>query len=458
MGTKALKFTDLDVNANYQVIVSLDDGGVDTNKEVRTFTLKTPKFISRLSQYISESSTSKNLRGDTVTTSAIEYPGYTEYTEHTFRIVDISVDLGQITGHRDEAPVDNNRPLYNPKATTSEHKCKITITFDRGGLDTNQLNSINNIRSPLSDIFYDLKTGVTFSSDKKIMTITRNWNELDPALTSSSDWKYRGNIILANAGRKGKYGFWDSEIFNVLHSLSKVDNVKAHPELWTYVKDGYVQYTTEHTYPKHTKKGTSTTTYTLDTILNTNLPSGIVANTIDEYDNGVVDYFYFFVNQGGKNNDGKWWYFDNDLTTIKPSANGGRISGSKGYLMFKDGLIDTGKDKDGKDKSSNGGQPKDINTSKKLSSAKTELYVGRLENRALSANCNLFSGSSTPASGKYTDANFPKIPVNIRFAVVRYVKGSDNIWRGKWMPNLASTPTKQETRDIMSSIEIIGAT
>lgn len=449
MGTKALTFTDLEVNANYEVTVYLDDGIDDDNKQVRKFTLKTPKFISRLSQYMTESSISKNLRGETVTTSSIEYPAYTAYTEHNFTIVDISVDLGQITGHKNET-TDNNRPLYNPQAHTHEHKCKITITFDRGGLDANQFNTINNIRSPLSDIFSDLKTGVTFSSDKKIMTITRNWNQLDPSLTSSSDWKYKGWDILINEQRKGKYGFWDSEIFNVLHSLSKVNNVKAHPNLWTYVKDGYVQYTTEHTYPKHTKKGDSTTTYTLDTILNTSLPAGIIANTIDDYDNGVVDYFYFFVNQGGENDD-KWWYFDNGLSTITASANGGRIKGSKGYLMFKDGLID-------RSKSSNNGDPKNINTSKKLSNAKTQLYVGGLENRTLSANCNLFSGSSTPASGKYTDANFPKIPVNIKFAVVRYVKGSDDKWRGKWMPSLASSPTKQETRDIMSSTEIIGAT
>jgi len=449
MGTKALTFTDLDVNANYEVTVSLDDGGDDDNKQVRKFTLKTPKFISRLSQYISESSTSKNLRGDTVTTSAIEYPGYTEYTEHTFRIVDISVDLGTPTSFKCTAD-DINRPYYNPNASKAENKCKITVTFDRGGVDIKQFTTVNNVATPLSDIFMDLTSGVTFSSNNKIMTIIRNWGDLDPSLTSENDWKYVGNANLKNAQRKGKYGFWDSDIFKALHSLSKASDVKKDP-YWGTVKNGYIQYTTEKTTPAHTKKGTSTTTYTLDTILNTTLPSGIVANTIDEYDNGVVDYFYFFVNQGGNNNDGKWWYFDNDLTTIKPSANGGRISGSKGYLMFKDGLID-------RSKSSNSGDPKDINTSKKLSNAKTQLYVGRLENRGLSANCNLFSGSNTPKSGKYTDATFPKIPVNIRFAVVRYVKGSDSIWRGKWMPNLASTPTKQETRDIMSSIEIIGAT
>jgi hypothetical protein len=451
MGTKALTFENLDVNANYEVTISLDDGGDDDNKQVRKFTLKTPKFISRLSQYISESSISKNLRGDTVATSAIEYPGYTEYTEHTFRIVDISVDLGRITksGHDYEE--------YNPNAPQPEHKCKITVTFDRGGLDIKQFTTVNNVATPLSDIFMDLTSGVTFSSNNKIMTITRNWGDLDPSITSTADWIYKGATTVSVYKRHGKYGFWNSDIFKALHSLSKASDVKKDP-YWGTVKNGYIQYTTEKTVPAHTKKGTSTTTYTLDTILNTNLPSGIVANTIDEYDNGVVDYFYFFVNQGGAKNDGKWWYFDNDLTTIKPSANGGRISGSKGYIMFKDGLIDTGKDKDGKYKSSNGGQPKDINTSKKLNSAKTELYVGRLENRTLSANCNLFSGSNTPKSGKYTDATFPKMPVNIRFAVVRYVKGSDNIWRGKWMPNLASSPTKQETRDIMSSIEIIGAT
>jgi hypothetical protein len=447
MGTKALTFTDLDVNANYEVTVSLDDGGDDDNKQVRKFTLKTPKFISRLSQYISESSTSKNLRGDTVTTSAIEYPGYTEYTEHTFRIIDISVDLGRITksGHDFEE--------YKPNSKAPEHKCKITVTFDRGGVDIKQFTTVNNVATPLSDIFMDLTSGVTFSSNNKIMTITRNWTELDPSITSTADWIYKGATTVPVYKRHGKYGFWNSDIFKALHSLSTASDVKKDP-YWGTVKNGYIQYTTEKTVPAHTKKGTSTTTYTLDTILNTSLPSGIVANTIDEYDNGVVDYFYFFVNQGktGKHpNDDIWWYFDNTLTTIKPSANGGRIKGSKGYIKFKNGIIDVSN-------SSNKGLPKTINTSKKLNNAEKELWVGSLESRTLSANCNLFSGSSTPASGKYTDANFPKIPINIRFAVVRYILGSDGKWTGKWMPNLATTPTKQEVKDIMSSIEVIGAT
>lgn len=97
MTTKALQKSDLLVNSDYELIVSLDDGGSEDNKQVRRITLKTPKYISKLSNYSTESSISKNLRKDTRYTAEVNYPAYTSSTTYTFNLADISVDLGQPT-------------------------------------------------------------------------------------------------------------------------------------------------------------------------------------------------------------------------------------------------------------------------------------------------------------------------------------------------------------------------
>jgi hypothetical protein len=422
MTTKALQKSDLLVNSDYELVVSLDDGGSEDNKQVRRITLKTPKYISKLSNYSTESSISKNLRKDTRYTAEVNYPAYTSSTTYTFNLDDISVDLGQPT---------RPGPLfgYDPKAKSNQNKCTIILTFSgvKGDIDKKLLNTIQNVANPLYDVLTDLSTGVTVSG--KTIKIVRNWNALDPSLIDIDQYTVKNK----------KWGFWTSDIFKALYSLSVSKNVKE-DTYWKAVKNSYIQYSIDQTHKGHTDEATTNTTYSLDTILNTNVPAGIIANTINDYNNGVVDYIYFLVNQGGTKNDDRWWYFDNDLSSITQAANGSRISGNKGYIKIVNEEIVYGK------------LPKEIG------SGNDKISTAMLKNRPISASAKVYSGSASPKDGKYTDDTFPKIPLNIRFAVARYVKGSDNIWRGSWMPNLSKTANKKEVSEMFSTTEIIGAT
>lgn len=418
MRTQALQASNLLVNTDYELIVSLDDGGSEDNKQVRRITLKTPKYISKLSNYSTESSISKNLRKDTRYTAEVNYPAYTSSTTYTFNLSNISVDLGYPT----------NPGQYNPKAKASQNKCTIILTFTgKGNIDEKLLNTIQNVANPLYDVFTDLTTGVTVTG--KTIKIVRNWNTLDSSLLDTSQYTLRSR----------KWGFWTSDIFKALYSLSVSKDVKK-DTYWKALENSYIQYSIDTTHKGHTDEAITNTTYSLDTILNTNIPAGILANTINDYNNGVVDYFYFLVNQGGKKNDDRWWYFDNDLSSITQAASGARISGNKGYIKIVNDVIVYGK------------------SPKQIGAGNDKISTALLKSRPISASAKVYSGSASPIDGKYTDDTFPKIPLNIRFAVVRYVKGSDNIWRGNFIPNLSDTANKKEVSEIFSNTEIIGAT
>lgn len=427
MSKNALKFNNLLTNTNYEAIITLDDGSGE-EKQVRRITIKTPPFLPSLKSFFPQSTTAKNLTNDQKTTPTITYPTYTSETTHTFKIVNISVDLGKDDGPRCTTANGVTR-AWDPNTNHLKNKCTITITFDSApNPELAKQNSITNIATPLYDIFTDLSTGVSWNGKK--MKIIRNWNTLDPSLTTTDQY-----IKPTTGDYKKVYGFWDSDVFKVLYDLSKKSKKS---DYWRCVKNGYIQYSTSKKHPGHSTGGVTTNTFTLDTTLNTTVPSGIIANTINDYDGGIVDYIYFFVNQkdGDKNiNNDKWYYFDNYINTITPASVNGPISGSKGYIQIRgDKIIGT--------------------FPKTVGDGNSQISKNDLKTRPISASAKIFSGSQTATENKYDSGKFGTKQFNVKFAVVRYIsKDGGKTWTGTPMPNIG----KESALYNLSSTEVIGA-
>lgn len=443
MSTEALKKQGLLANSNYEVIISLDDNSGE-DKQVRRFTLSTPKYIQKLSYYLPESSISKSFKTDTKYNTAIEYPEYTSSTTYNFVLDNIEIDMGTPTH-----PAFSPSPRYYPTPTykippnpqefksPKEAKCTITLTFKGDGdIDKSLYGSLQGVLDPFYNLLTDT-SGVTVKG--KTIKISRWWNDIDPTILFGDSWRQ------AKSGQnQGKYGFWDSSTYRILRSISDSDDVKKN-EYWKKLKNIYIQYTTDTFHKGKTVDPKDEITYSLDTTLNTKIPAAVITNTIDDYDNGVVDYFYFFVRQQGTKN---WWYFDNNLSTINPAANGGKITGKKGWIRI------TGNRVYHKDTNTVAKEKKPV---QKVTDPTTQIAISSLQNRSATASAYVFSGSKTLLEGKkFSDNNFPNLPLEIKFAVVRYVRDDSGNWTGKWMPNLLSTYGIQEASEILSGTEIIG--
>ena len=434
--TRALIKRQLDSNTDYEVIVTLDDDG-EENKQVRRFTIKTPVFYSSLRDYISETKVSKQISTDEHTSTKIVYPKYTVTTTDTWTIKSIDV--------KSMGKPNIGSTGYDPtNKSKKESKFEIELKFSHPTKKLPKLSDITlieNVGDPFTNLFLN-KDGWKIDEDKKTVTISKFWCEVDTELDNKSDWTKKAD----------GYGFWGSKIWVGLNSLNKATNFKTNP-YWTALSSAYIQVTNSHDVSKPPVGGETTRQHTLSSTIDTNIPAFIVGNSMNDYSKAkVVDYFYFFVNQQGSD---KWWYFDENLNSITPakinlsSDSKSEIIGSKGYITID------------KNNNINGNSfPPVKKVVTKVTDKTKEISKAQLKSRPISANANVYSGISK----KYNidsppKSKFPIISFNIRFGIVRYISTDNGVtWTGKWMPSLNNTDKNKEALKILSRPEIVGVT
>lgn len=439
---KALQHTKLEPNTNYEVIITLDDGKGKLDKESRRFTMTTPKYIPLLSNYHTESFVSKSLQKDTKTTPGVAGYSYSLAKTYTFTLSNITVDIGTPTNKRSDATEGRltHRNLngkvqdYDPTSTDKTHQCKIQATFT-GTVDFNKAQvkatGVKNISDPIAFILSNIKNS-DIDVNNRTITIYKKWIDIDPAIDSFDKWTLKGD----------DWGFWNSPAFKILYDFDKTVGGAKKSKYWNYVSNAYIQYTTDDTKTVAKVDGTTTVTWALDSVLSSSIPAGILANTIKDYEHGVVDYFYFFVNQKGSDT---WWLFDNDITTITQATKKSLIKGNKGSFKIVNGKLDP---------DPYCVFPKVI-VDGAVTNKVTQLSKTDLKNRPISATAKVYSASATSKDDTLTNNTFPDVPLNITFAIVRYTKDASGNWKGVFMPRVDA---KNMASNILSATEVIGAT
>jgi len=453
--TRALVKRQLDSNTDYEVTVTLDDDGQE-NKQVRRFNLKTPFFYSVLSDYSSETKVSKQLSISEHTNTLVETPEYTVTTTDTWLLSGISVSSmgipnGSTVKKYDPSPKNSKDIFYNKNS-----KFNIVLTFSHK--DNKKLpkladiNSIQNVGNPFINLFLN-KDGWTVDEDKRTITISKYWQEVDNELLKNTS-----NINATHTWRPNsskKYGFWDSDVWVGLHELDAAKTNFAKNRFWTALSSAYIQVINTRTIHSTSSGGETTRQHSLGSTIDTNIPAFIVANSMNDYKKArVVDYFYFFVNQSGTH---EWFYFDNDLQSITPAKiNLGeiksKIAGSKGSFSIKGNNITGPLDSKG--------LPVIKKVVDRVTNKETQISKTQLQARSNSASANLFAGTSAVYDiKKPISTKFPIITFNIRFGIVRYTSADDGkTWSGKWMPPLTNSDKVKEATKILSRPEVVGVT
>lgn len=456
--TNALVKRQLDPNADYEVTITLDDNG-EENKQVRRFNVKTPFFYSVLSDYSSETKVSKQMSISEHTNTLVETPQYTITTTDTWALSGISITMGTPNGAT-KAKYDPNPKNSKDKPYNINSKVTVILTFSHSGnkkLPTlADITSIQNVGNPFINFLLS-KDGWTVDQDKRTIKISKYWSEVDPNLiknTSNPNLKYTWR-----KNSSGKYGFWDSEVWVGLHELDAAGTNFKKNKFWTALSSSFIQIISTETIKSTSSGGETIRQQALSSTIDTNVPAFIAANSMNDYKKArVVDYFYFFVNQSGTH---EWWYFDNDLHSIKPAKISlgevkSKIKGTKGNLYIQGNNISqtdgAPTDKDG--------FPPVKKVVDKVTNKKTQISKAQLQARSSSANANLFSGTSAKYDvTKPISTKFPIITFNIRFGIVRYTStDGGETWSGKWMPPLTNSDKLREATKILSRPEVVGVT
>jgi len=450
--TKALVQRQLDSNTDYEITITLDDDG-EENKQVRRFNLKTPFFYSVLKDYISETKVSKQIGTIDKTSTKIVYPTYNQVTTDKWTVSSMSVSMGKPNGATvkkyDPSPKNSNDKFYN-----KDSKFTVVLTFsheDNKKLPTlADITSIKNVGNPFINFLLS-KDGWTVDQDKRTITISKYWSEADIRLIKNTSTINTAYTWRPNNSKV--YGFWDSEVWLALHELDAAKTNYKKNRFWVALSSAFIETISSKMIKKDPEGGDTTRQQTLNSTIDTSIPAFIVGNSINDYQKTkVVDYFYFFVNQSGSD---KWWYFDNDLSSITPakvnnsSDSESKITGEKGYIIIKGQNINP-------DYSTVSiKEVVDTVTDKTKQISKSQLQA-----RSISANANVFAGTtSTYNIDKPPTTKYPIIAFNIRFGIVRYTS-TDNgkTWKGKWMPPLTKSDKLKEASKILSRTETVGVT
>ena len=393
-----LRKDDLQTNKDYVVTISIkqNNKNIDT---LRSFNVKTPKFLDKMNNYTTFSTISKDFYITNQETTQEITPGSTTTTNYFVKDIKIEFIPSWIS-------------QYN--ISRAKSFVKFTITFDDLPSDANKLiDTLTNFQGALSmlnggSIISQTDTVIT-QSDKTLSFKISYYDLFD----TTQDFV---------RNTSGTFGIWGDETYKDLILLRYENNTNyasytsQRKNTWEFAYMTSVK-TTAMVYKAATTIQTYNKKLNIDTKI---LQDSVIANTYWEDD--VRDYIYFFISDDFITKDGvKWWWFT-DVDSIKPAQPKISMSGNNGYIITRQTVNFENLDPD-------------------------KLVLGIISDpkstRPKSASCQFFYGTSN------TNADISK-NIKVRFAIKRFVKNQNGKWTGSWLgsPN-------QTSINILSNIEQI---